>query len=177
MLPCFHSLCYLRLRYLLESLLFPLPPSLPFIPLKYVHPLETSPQLYFVCVCPQSCLTSVTPWTVDYQAPLFMEFSRWDYWSGLSFPPPGYLPNPGTEHTALASSALAGRIFTTAPPGKSQLYFDLHDLQGPRLSSCHFKSITHHNCMITSITISSLKASNSLFNFVCSEDLMVPDTQ
>ena len=161
-------------------------PSLPpaYLPTIYSLKICSSPGDFSsiilcvcVCVCPQSCLTSVTPWTVDYQAPLFMEFSRWDYWSGLSFPPPGYLPNPGTEHTALASSALAGRIFTTAPPGKSQLYFDLHDLQGPHLSSRHFKSITHHNCMITSITISSLKASNSLFNFVCSEDLMVPDTQ
>ena len=72
--------------------------------------------------------TLCNPWTVAVQAPLFMEFSRREYWSGLSFPPPGDLPNPGTEHTTLASSALAGRIFTTAPPGESQLYFDLHDL-------------------------------------------------
>ena len=33
--------------------------------------------------------TLVTPWTVTHQAPLFMEFSRWEYWSGLSFPSPG----------------------------------------------------------------------------------------
>ena len=36
-----------------------------------------------------------TPWTVAHQAPPSMEFSRQDYWSGLPFPSPGDLPNPG----------------------------------------------------------------------------------
>ena len=40
---------------------------------------------------------SVTPWTIVYQAPQSMEFSRQEYWSGLPFPSPGDLPNPGTE--------------------------------------------------------------------------------
>ena len=39
----------------------------------------------------------VTPWTVAYQAPPSMEFSRQGYWSGLPFPSPGDLPNPGIE--------------------------------------------------------------------------------
>ena len=38
-----------------------------------------------------------TPWTVAHQAPLFMGFSRQEYWSGLPFPSPGDLPNPGVE--------------------------------------------------------------------------------
>ena len=38
-----------------------------------------------------------TPWTVACQAPLSMEFSRQEYWSGLPFPPPGDLPDPGIE--------------------------------------------------------------------------------
>ena len=38
-----------------------------------------------------------TPWTVDYQASLSMEFSRQEYWSGLPFPSPGDLPDPGIE--------------------------------------------------------------------------------
>ena len=38
-----------------------------------------------------------TPWIVAYQAPPSMEFSRQEYWSGLPFPPPGYLPDPGVE--------------------------------------------------------------------------------
>ena len=45
----------------------------------------------------QSCPTLVTPWTVACQAPLSMGFSRQEYWSGLPFPSPGDLPNPGTE--------------------------------------------------------------------------------
>ena len=39
----------------------------------------------------------VTPWTVAYQAPLSMGFSRQEYWSGLPFPSPGDLPDPGIE--------------------------------------------------------------------------------
>ena len=38
-----------------------------------------------------------TPWTVAYQAPPSAEFSRLEYWSGLPFPSPGDLPNPGIE--------------------------------------------------------------------------------
>ena len=38
-----------------------------------------------------------TPWTLAYRAPSPMEFSRQEYWSGLPFPSPGYLPNPGIE--------------------------------------------------------------------------------
>ena len=51
------------------------------------------------------------------QAPLFMEFSREEYWSGLQIPPPGDLPNPRIEPV---SPALAGGFFTTEPPGKPQ---------------------------------------------------------
>ena len=38
-----------------------------------------------------------TPWTIAHQAPLSMGFSRQEYWSGLPFPSPGYLPDPGIE--------------------------------------------------------------------------------
>ena len=38
-----------------------------------------------------------TPWTVSYQVPLSMGFSRQEYWSGLPFPSPGNLPNPGIK--------------------------------------------------------------------------------
>ena len=44
---------------------------------------------------------SVTPWTVAHQAPLSMGFSRQEPWSGLSFPSPGDLPNPGIEPSLL----------------------------------------------------------------------------
>ena len=43
----------------------------------------------------------VTPWTVARQAPLFMGFPRQEYWSGLPFPSPGALPDPGIEPVSL----------------------------------------------------------------------------
>ena len=58
------------------------------------------------------------PWIVACQAPLFMEFSRQEYWNGLPFPPPGYLPEPGIEPTSPASPALAGGFFSIDPLGK-----------------------------------------------------------
>ena len=58
-----------------------------------------------------------TPCTVAHQAALSMGFPRQEYWSGLPFPSPGALPNPGIEP---ASLALAGGCCTTEPPGKPQ---------------------------------------------------------
>ena len=49
-----------------------------------------------------------------------MEFFRQEYWSGLPFPPPGDLLDPGIEPLSLASPASAGGFFTTVPPGKPQ---------------------------------------------------------
>ena len=43
------------------------------------------------------CPTLAIPWTIAHQAPLSMGFSRQEYWSGLPFPSPGDLPNPGIE--------------------------------------------------------------------------------
>ena len=51
---------------------------------------------------------------VAHQAPLSMEFSRQEHWSGLPFPTPGDLRNPGIEPMSLASPALAGGFFTTS---------------------------------------------------------------
>ena len=51
-----------------------------------------------------------TPWTVALQAPLSMGFPRQEYWSGLPFPSPGDLPDPGVEPTSLVSPALIGGI-------------------------------------------------------------------
>ena len=66
----------------------------------------------------KSCPTHVTPWTVAHQAPLSVAFSRQEYWSGLPFPSPGDLPDPGIEPVSLAYPALAGRFFTSESPGK-----------------------------------------------------------
>ena len=58
------------------------------------------------------------PWTVAYQVPLSMGFSRQEYWSGVLFSSPEDLPDPGIKP---ASHALAGRFFATEPPGKPYL--------------------------------------------------------
>ena len=60
----------------------------------------------------------VTPWTVAYQALPSMGFPRQEYLSGLPFPSPGDLPDPGIKPVSLASPALVGSFFTTEPPGK-----------------------------------------------------------
>ena len=67
-----------------------------------------------------SCFSGIqlflTPWTLAHQAPLPMEFSRQEYWSGLLFHSPENLPNPGTKPT---SPALAGRFFITSTTWKA----------------------------------------------------------
>ena len=62
---------------------------------------------------------SVTLWIVAHKAPLFMGIPKQEYWSGLPFPSPGYLPHPRTEPTSLA---LAAVFFTIEPPGKPLLH-------------------------------------------------------
>ena len=74
----------------------------------------------------ESCLSLCNPWTVAHQAPLSVEFSRQEYWSGLLFPSPGDLPDPGIEP---ASPVLAGGFFTSEPPRKTPS--DLLLLQKP----------------------------------------------
>ena len=56
-----------------------------------------------------------TPWAVAYQAPPSMGFSRQEYWSGLPFPSPGDLPNPGIEP---GSPTLQAGVLPSEPPGK-----------------------------------------------------------
>ena len=68
----------------------------------------------------QSCPTLCDPWTVAHQAPLSMGFSRKEYWSGLPFPSPGDLPNPGIES---GSPTLQADALTSDPPGKKHIYF------------------------------------------------------
>ena len=61
----------------------------------------------------------VTTWTVTHQAPLSVGFSRQAYWSGLPFPTPGDLPDPGIKP---GSPVLIGRFFITVPPEKPRLF-------------------------------------------------------
>ena len=57
-----------------------------------------------------------TPWTVAHQAPPSMEFTRQEYWSGLPFPSPGDLPDPGIKPR---SPALQADALLSEPPGNS----------------------------------------------------------
>ena len=76
-----------------------------------------------------------TPWIVAHQAPLSMEFSRQEYWSGLPFPSPGDLPDPEVEPAFLVFPALAGRFFTTALLGKPEkLLYTINNLNNLYIS-------------------------------------------
>ena len=92
-----------------------------------------------------SCvLLFVTPWIIASQAPLSMGFSRQGYWSGLTFPSPGDLPNPGIEprspelqENALPSELLgkpigSGEVLTRLLSSKNCLFLaELHFILDP----------------------------------------------
>ena len=63
----------------------------------------------------------VTPWTATCQASLSMGFSRQEYWSGLPYPPPEDLPDPGNEPASLKSPTLASKFFTTSATWETDL--------------------------------------------------------
>ena len=72
----------------------------------------------------------MTPWTVVCQAPLSMGFSRQEYWSGLSCPPSGYLPDPGIKP---GSPALQAHCLPSEPPGK----LEKRDFPDPEMNLGH----------------------------------------
>ena len=72
-------------------------------------------------MCAQLCLTLGDPMDCGPPGSLSMGFPRQEYWSGLPFPPPGDLPDPGIKPKSPASPVLAGRFFTTEPLGKPLL--------------------------------------------------------
>ena len=81
----------------------------------------------------------VTLWTVASQAPLSMGFPRQEYWTGLPFPSPGDLPNPGTEPM---SPSLAGRFFSNWATREAQYTVGIQNI---------FKSFPSLNCLKISI--------------------------
>ena len=82
--------------------------------------------MFSMRVCTVSCFTCVqfcaTPWIVTRQAPLSTGFSRREYWSGLPCPPPGDLPDPGTEPMSLMSPASEGMFFTNSTTSGSLMF-------------------------------------------------------
>ena len=97
----------------------------------------------------------VTPWTVAYQAPPSMRFSRQEYWSGLPFPSPGNLPDPGIEP---GSPAWEADTLTSEPPGKPVgVYSYSKNISIPSLSvlfsileAFTFLVFGHPHCIVTS---------------------------
>ena len=97
-----------------------------------------------VCVCvlvAQLHLTLYHPWTVAHQAPLSMGFSRQEYWSGLPFPSPGDLLNPGlglglgldrTQSPALQTVSLSSE-----PPEKPSGFLVFYISQIKHLAKQH----------------------------------------
>ena len=78
---------------------------------------------------------SATPWTVARQAPPSMEFSRQKYWSGLPFPSPGDLPNPGIKPVSPALRADSLRLYHLGSPLRVYLTaFESLGLQGDQTS-------------------------------------------
>ena len=75
------------------------------------------------CLVAQSCLTLCDSIDYSHQAFLSMGFPREEYWSGLPFPSPEDLPDPGFEPKC---PALTGGFFTTEPPGKPMLVLSEH---------------------------------------------------
>ena len=91
---------------------------------KWTHnlPVKLFPYSMFLMVCAQSLShvqLFVTPWTVAHQAPLSMEFSQQEYWSGLPCPSPGHLPNLGIKPR---SPALQADSLPSEPSGKLFLW-------------------------------------------------------
>ena len=78
--------------------------------------------LCILCVCVSHSVMSDSLWLhglyIACHAPLSVKFSKQEYWSGWPLPSPGNLSNPGIEPMSSVSPALAGRFFTTEPPGK-----------------------------------------------------------
>ena len=69
----------------------------------------------------QSCLIFCNPWAIAHQAPLSVRFPRQEYWSGLPFPSPADLPDPGIEPMSPAKELQADSL-PSEPPGKPMLY-------------------------------------------------------
>ena len=94
---------------------------IPFLENSYMHTARQRYEELYIKVLSEwvKLLSHVwlfaTPWTVAYQAPLSVGFSRQEYWSGLPFPSPGDLPNPGIEPR---SPALRADTLPSEPPGK-----------------------------------------------------------
>ena len=117
-------------------------------------------KVFFFChLVAKSCLT-LTPWTVDHQAPLSMGFPRQEYWTDLPFPS----PDPGIKPVSPESPVLAVGFFTTEPPWK--VCWDLIS-DNPLCWNFNLKSFLGALCTTSFHENNSLPC-NCLYNLVTS---------
>ena len=111
-----------------------------------------------------------TPWTLAYKAPLSMEFSRQEYWSGLPFLSPGDLPNPGIKP---GSPALQTDTLLSEPPGKPQKFTFFYIAIFPKIRYLHScKCIHSENPCISHIHLPNSKY-HLIFLFYDPDKVMV----
>ena len=102
------------------------------------------------------------PWTVAGQAALSMGFSIQEFWSGLPFPPPVALPNPGIKAKSPVPPVLAGGFFITELPGKPyQVYTTLY-----KINNKHSLYSTGNSTQYSAITYMG-KESEKVYTCVC----------
>ena len=118
-----------------------------------IFQMELSMSLKYTSEVAQSCLTLCEPWTVAYQAPPSMGFSRQEYWSGVPFPSPGDLPDSGIKPGSPAFQAYA---LTSEPPGKPLRY--THSLAYQTRCKVTLKLFFRSQCLGSS---SNFRVSNS----------------
>ena len=85
-----------------------------------------------LCSVAKSCLTLCNLWTVAHQAPLSMGFPKQEYWSGLPFPPPGDLSDPGIESTTFALGASKVALVVKKPLASAGDIRDVGSIPGLR---------------------------------------------
>ena len=102
---------------------------------------------------------SVTPWTLGHQAPLSMGFSRQKYWSGLPFPSPGDLPDPGIKPR---SSALQAAPLLSEPPGKFETISGFRNDYGMHsINNCIYLFL---NCTYLFLAVLDLRCDQGLLS-------------
>ena len=102
----------------------------------------------------------VTPWTVACQAPLSMGFSSQEYWSGLSFPSPGHLPNPGIKPTSPVSPALQADSLPPETWGKP-----IHVQHTQSHQHASWEGCTYGSCAVSSGWLTIFNRSLHFYHF------------
>ena len=122
--------------------------------------------------CSKSLLSCPTlqPYGPAGQAPLSVGFSRQEYWSGLPCPSLGDLPNPEIKPMSLTSLALAGKFFTTVPPGKLlSFYISLSMYCCDLMNYKRYRGLKKNNSEISKDMSLNLKISLPMFSGDCEQ--------